>query len=244
MQLKTKGIVLSETPYSETSKILNILSEDYGLIGVMSKGCRNVKNKLRGVSNKMNYCEYTINYKEKGLSTLIEGNSLNSFKNVYVDMKKAFYSFYLIDLINQVLKENNHKNIFSLLEQALIKINDGLSPELIIIIVELKLLSFLGVDLNLDSCVVCGEKKDLYTLSLDMGGMICQNCYQDGFVFNEKALKLIVILNKIDLHKLEKLEIDDYNIIDEIDNFIYEYYNNYTGIYVKKRKQLSNVNLM
>ena len=83
MQLKTKGIVLSETPYSETSKILNVLTEDYGLIGIISKGCKNIKSKLRGVSNKMNYCEYDINYKENGLSTLIEGSCINSFKNIY-----------------------------------------------------------------------------------------------------------------------------------------------------------------
>ena len=82
MQIKTKGIILNETPYSETSKILNILTSDYGMISAISKGCRNIKNKLRGVSNKMNYCEYTINYKEKGLSTLIEGSTINSFKNI------------------------------------------------------------------------------------------------------------------------------------------------------------------
>ena len=139
MQVKTRGIVLSETPYSETSKILNVLTEDYGLIGIISKGCKNMKSKLRGVSNKMNYSEYTINYKEKGLSTLIEGNTINSFKNIYTNMKKAMYSFYLIDLISQVLKENNNKEIFNLLVPALIKINDGLSPELISNIVEIKL---------------------------------------------------------------------------------------------------------
>ena len=37
MQLKTKGIVLSETPYSESSKILNVLTSDYGLIGIISR---------------------------------------------------------------------------------------------------------------------------------------------------------------------------------------------------------------
>ena len=103
MQTKTKGIVLSETPYSETSKILNILTEDYGLIGVISKGSRNIKSKLRGVSNKMNYAEYTINYKDNSLSTLIEGNNLNSLKNIYTDMKMATYSFYIMDLVYQVL---------------------------------------------------------------------------------------------------------------------------------------------
>ena len=76
------------------------------------KGCKNLKNKLRGVSSKMNYCEYTINYKEKGLSTLIEGTMIDSFKNIYIDMKKAMYSFYLIDLVSQALKENNSKELF------------------------------------------------------------------------------------------------------------------------------------
>ena len=38
MVVKTKGIVLSETNYGETSKILNILTNDYGLIGIRN-GC-------------------------------------------------------------------------------------------------------------------------------------------------------------------------------------------------------------
>lgn len=236
MQLKTKGIVLSETPYSETSKILNVLTEDYGLIGIISKGSRNLKNKLRGVSNKMNYCEYTINYKEKGLSTLIEGVTINSFKNIYVDMKKAMYAFYLMDLVSQTLKENNNKEIFELLESSLIKINDGLSPELISNIVEIKLLDFLGVSLELDNCVLCGNDGEFITLDLANGGVICKNCYNEGYIMNDKALHLIRLLKKINIKKLEKLEITDDDIFKEIDKFIYEYYSSYTGIYLKKKE--------
>ena len=83
MNVVTKGIVLSETSYGESSKILNILTEDYGLIGVISKGSKNIKSKLRGISGKMAYAEFTISYKEKGLSTLVDGNILNSFKNIF-----------------------------------------------------------------------------------------------------------------------------------------------------------------
>lgn len=240
MQLKTKGIVLTETPYSETSKILNILTEDFGLIGVISKGCRNVKNKLRGISNRMNYGEYTINYKEKGLSTLIEGTTINSFKNIYLDMKKATYAFYLMDLVNQVLKENNNKEIFNLLVPSLIKINDGLSPELISNIVEIKLLDYLGVSLNLNSCVLCGEENNLITIDLTSGGVICKNCYTDGYIMNDKALHLMQLLQKIDLKRLETLEITDEEIFKEIDKFIHEYYTSYTGIYLKKKDNILN----
>lgn len=240
MQSKTKGIVLSETPYSETSKILNLLTEDFGLIGVISKGCRNVKNKLRGVSNKMNYCEYTINYKEKGLSTLIEGSTINSFKNIYTDMKKAIYAFYLMDIVSQVLKESNNKSIFNLLIPALTKINDGLSPELISNIVEIKLLDYLGVTLNLNSCVLCGEENNLLTVDLVNGGVICKNCYQDGYIMNNRALHLMQLLQKVDLRKIETLEITDDEIFKEIDKFIQEYYSSYTGIYLKKKDNILN----
>ena len=238
MQIKTKGIVLSETPYSETSKILNILTEDFGLIGVISKGSRNIKNKLRGVSNKMNYCEYTINYKENGLSTLIEGSNINSLKNIYVNMKMALYSFYIIDLVYQVLKENNDKKIFHVLKNSLIKINDGLSPELISIIVELNLLKYLGVTLNLSSCTNCGNTKDFLTIDIASGGLICKNCYHEGYVFNSKALNLIIMLNNIDLSKISKLEITNEDVYKDIDDFIYEYYSTYTGIYLKKKDKL------
>ena len=236
MQLKTKGIVLSETPYSETSKILQVLTEDYGLIGIISKGCRNIKNKLRGVSNKMCYSEYTINYKENGLSTLIEGDTINSFKNIYSDMKKATYAFYLMDLVSQVLKENNNKLIFSLLVNSLIKINDGLSPELITNIIEIKLLDYLGVGIELDNCVNCGSSDNLLTIDLTSGGVICKNCYQEGFIMNNKALRLMQLLKKVNIESLEKLEITDEDIFMEIDKFIQEYYNSYTGIYLNKNK--------
>ena len=238
MQLKTKGIVLTETPFGETSKILNVLTEDFGLIGIVSKGCKNLKNKLRGVSNKMNYCEYTINYKQNGLSTLIEGTTINSFKNIYVDMKKAMYTFYLMDLTSQVLKENNNKEIFHLLVPALIKINDGLSPELISNIVEIKLLDYLGVSLNLEECSICGNKNDLITIDISNGGVICKDCYQEGYIMNNKALHLIQLLKKVDINKLETLEITDEDIFKEIDKFIYEYYTSFTGIYLKKKDKM------
>lgn len=238
MQVKTKGIVLHETPYGETSKILNVLTEDYGKISVISKGCRNIKNKLRGVSNKMNYCEYLINYKENGISTLIEGSTINSFKNIFGDMKRSIYSFYLMDLTGQVLNENNDKSIFNLLVNAIIKINDGLSCELISNILEIKLLNFLGVAPSLDNCVICGKNTDFITIDLDSGGILCKDCYHDGYLFNKKALNLIRVLNKIDLSKVSELELNDYDVFKEIDYFIHEYYSHYTGIYLKNKENM------
>ena len=71
---EVEGIILSETNYSETSKILNILTNEYGLIGVISKGCRNLKSPLRSVSSKLTYGKFIIYYKKDKLSILKEVN--------------------------------------------------------------------------------------------------------------------------------------------------------------------------
>ena len=65
MLIKTKGIVISETNYGETSKIINVLTYEYGKIGLMVKGARSMKSPLRSVSQKLVYGEFTIKYKEK-----------------------------------------------------------------------------------------------------------------------------------------------------------------------------------
>ena len=87
-----EGIVISETNYSESSKILNVLTSKYGQIGIISKGCRNMKSKLRGVSRKLIYGTFNIYYKENGLSTLISVDVINSFSKTLMDLEKISYA--------------------------------------------------------------------------------------------------------------------------------------------------------
>lgn len=241
MVLKVKGIIISETNYKESSKILNVLTNDYGLIGIISRGCKSMKSNLRSVSQKLIYGEFTINYKEKSLSTLIEVNVLNSFKNIYKDLKKISYVFYILDLINQVLKENNDKEIFNILEDSLIKIDDGLNPLLITNIIELKLLKYIGVPLILDKCVICENNDNIKTISIKEGGLICKDCYNDEYILNIKTIKLIRLMYYVDINKLDSINIEDNNIIREINDFIKEYYNIYTGIYLKNKENINKL---
>ena len=214
MLIKTKGIVISETNYGETSKIINVLTYEYGKIGLMAKGARSMKSPLRSVSQKLVYGEFTIKYKEKGLSNLIEVSVINSFKNISTNFKAATYTFYLIDLFNQVLKDDNlrydkNKDIFNLLEKSLIKINDGLNPSLIVNIVELQLLKYLGVSLELNKCVYCGKSENIITINLDLGGMLCSNCYKENSLLNPKTVKLIRLMYYVDINKLDSINIEN-----------------------------------
>ena len=132
-----EGLILSETNYSESSKILNVLTKEYGLIGIMSKGCRNLKSKLRGVSRKLVYGIFHIYYKPNGLSTLIGVDVKNSFSQTMMDLEKVSYASFVLDLANQVAHQNDSEELFELTVDTLIKIEEGFNPMVLTNILEL-----------------------------------------------------------------------------------------------------------
>ena len=70
MVTKVEGIVLNEKAYSETSKIINVITKEYGVIGILAKGALSLKSPLRSVTGKLTYGYFYIYYKENKLSIL------------------------------------------------------------------------------------------------------------------------------------------------------------------------------
>ncbi len=235
-----KGLVLSETNYSDSSKILNVLTNEYGLIGIMSKGCRNLKSKLRGSSRKLIYGTFHFYYKDNGLSTLISIDIINDYHKTIMNLENVIYASYLLDLTRQVERQSKNNNLLSLITCALEKIELGLNPNVITNILELKYLDFLGVSPIVTGCAVCGKTSNIISLSPTAGGFICKDCYQNEGYYSEKAIKLLQMYYYVDLEKITKIEINP-KINMEINKFLEDYYDRYTGIYLTSKKMLKNV---
>lgn len=235
------GIVLSETNYSESSKILNVFTREHGLLGIMSKGCRNIKSKLRGGSRKLVYGRFNIYYKESGLSTLISVDIINSFPNIVMDLERISYASFLLDLVLQVIKQNDDNEVFDLLKDSLVKLDEGFSPVVISNILELKLLYYLGVAPCIDNCSICGSTKDIITLSSSTGGYICRSCYTNQGLVSEKTIKMIRLYYYVDIKNITKLDVSN-SVTFEINRFLDDYYDRYTGIYLKSKDFVKNIN--
>jgi len=237
---KVTGIVLSDTNYSESSKILNVLTKEHGKIGIISKGCRNLKSSLRSVSSKLTYGYFNIYYKQEGLSVLISVDIINDFSNIKQDLFKIGYATFLSDLTNQVLKETSSNEIFDLFINGLIKINDDFDPMIITNIIELKYLNYLGVMPILDCCSVCESNKKIVTISSFAGGYLCVNCYKNEYIVDEKTIKLLRMFSYVDISKIKELNILPKNK-NEINKFLENYYDRYTGIYLKSKDFLTQL---
>ncbi len=235
-----KGLVLNETNYSDSSKILNVLTSEYGLIGIISKGCRNLKSKLRGASRKLVYGTFHFYYKENGLSTLISIDVISDYPKTIMDLERVVYASYLLDLTRQVVKQSKDSNILSLIVSALEKIESGLNPSVVTNILELKYLDFLGVSPIVTGCAVCGKTTNIVSLSPTAGGFICKDCYQNEGYYSEKAIKLLQMYYYVDLEKITKIDVNP-KVNEEINKFLEDYYDRYTGIYLNSKKMLKNV---
>ncbi len=239
MIINVDGIILNTKDYGETSKILDILTLDYGIIGVIAKGAKTLKSSLRSVTDKLTYATFTIYYKKDKLSILSEANVINNFSNIKKDIEKICYANFLLDLTNQVYKQCKSNDLYNYLINSLKKINDNFNPLVITNIVEIKYLNYLGIMPNLDGCAICGSKS-VITISSDKGGFICSKCRTIEPILSDKVIKLIRMYYLVDIGKISKLDIDK-NEIYEVNNFIDEYYDKYTGLYLKSKNFLKNI---
>lgn len=236
---EVEGIIVNEIDYRDKSKIISVLTSK-GLIGMIAKGCKSPKSMLRSCTDKLTYGKFYIRYKENKLSFLNSFDSYSSFKNIKKDFDKLGFTMYLLNLSYQVAKENFKENIYYNLIDALKKIEDGINPLVMTNILELKFLTYLGVEPILDKCSVCTNQNNIIGLSTSKGGLVCSNCFQNDMLVDEKVIKLIRLYYYIDIKKIDSFNVDK-KIVNEINRFIDDYYERYTGLYLNGKKIISDI---
>ena len=239
MYKKIDGIIVSEYPFEESSKIINILTKD-GEYNIIAKGAKKIKSPFFAVTNKFTLGIFNIQYKEKGLSKLIDADIINNYSIIKKDVNKVSYVTYITELCLKVYKHESSSNIYDLYLASLNKINEGYNYEVIFNILRLKLLDYLGIMPIIDRCVVCGNTHDIVTMSSYLGGYVCKNCLRNEKVISTKSIKLIRMLYLVDISKLNKLDISK-DVLKELEEFTEDYYDRYSGIYLKSKILLDTI---
>ncbi len=234
MITKVTGFIVSTVSYKDTSLILNLFTKEYGLIGVLGKGVKSLKSPLRALTQKFTYGFFYIYYKENKLSILKDVDILNPFITIHSDIFLIGYLNYVSELVVQVYKESENKELFDLFLSIVFKMNEGLDAEVLTNIFEIKCLPFLGVGIVLDGCSECGNTKDIVTIDGDAGGFLCKNCYSNEKIVSLKTIQLLRMYAYIDIKSIKNLDIKN-PYKKEIDMFLSIYYGRYTGVYLKSK---------
>lgn len=235
-----EGIVVSETPYSESSKIINILTKDAGIVGIMAKGAKRIKSPLRVATEKFTLGTFNVYYHKDKLSTLVSADISNPLRNIKSDIIKIGYLTYIVELAYQTAKQNDDAEIYNILKATILKIEAGLNPMVMTNILELKMLDYLGVGIDLNKCIKCGNKTNIVTISGDEGGYICSECRTNEIIYSEKTIKMFRLYYYVDIGSVSELKISD-EVVQNINKILTDYYDRFTGLYLKSKDFLKNV---
>lgn len=239
MLKEVKGIIVSETNYGETSKIVNILTKD-GIIGCIAKGAKGLKSPLRSYTQKFTFGSFMIYYKEDKLSLIKSADVIDELTLIKKDLVLISYLSYISDLTHQIMKQNSESDLYKIYIETILKINQGLNPKIMCNIFELKALDYLGVGINFNQCTKCGMKSNIITIDGDVGGYICKNCYKNEIIYDDKTLKMLRMYYLVDISSITDLKISD-TVVNNINKFINIYYDRYTGLYLKSKKFLETI---
>ena len=126
MIYKTKGIVLRTFPYSESSSIVKILTQEFGVKSYILKGGRKTKTKLRSnIFQPLFILDLEVyNSPKKDLQIISEAKIEHDLTHLFSDIKKTTLAFFISDVINQCLKEEEHNfELYSFIEKGILKLN-------------------------------------------------------------------------------------------------------------------------
>jgi len=175
--IKTKGIVLAETNFSEADKMLTVLTPDLGKISCVAKGARRLQNKLMPISQVFAFSDMIL-YRGKNDSYYINSAELiESFYSLRIDYDKLENAMACVKFIKKNVQENQSSLlILKLLLNTIYLLSVGdKNSDLVKEIYELKATCLLGFSPRVNACVECGDNNTI-GFSMKKNGMVCKNC--------------------------------------------------------------------
>ncbi len=111
--IKTKGIVLSNLKYGETSLILDILTAQQGVIPMIVSGVRKSKRGRVSVFRPLQQLDL-VHYPSKGesLARIKEGSLSKNYQHLLIDVPITALGNFIIECVHQVARELDETSTF------------------------------------------------------------------------------------------------------------------------------------
>lgn len=123
----TKGIVFHSLKYSETSLIVKIYTELFGIQSYLFKGIRQVKSKIKpGLFQPMTLLDLVVYHKEtQSLQSVKEAHLAHPFKTIPFDIRKSSVILFINELLYKAIREEEpNPDLFVFLWQTCAQLDE------------------------------------------------------------------------------------------------------------------------
>ena len=179
------AIVLGGINYSDSSRIIWVLTPEFGRQSLMVKGARRARSKYQGVLETFNLVRVIYRKSRTGsLYVLREVDLQRHFAGIRASLEAFWAASVAVELVKELGREEQESNaLFELLKEFLILADSPEKGEAVLrallVAFRWRLASMMGFSPRLVECVGCGGKlsrAETYRFMLDDGGLLCSNC--------------------------------------------------------------------
>ena len=106
MYLKTEGLILRQTDWKETDRILNVLTREHGKMTFRARGVRSRRSRLAGSCQLLCYSEFTV-FENRGVYTVDEAVPIEMFTELRRDVELVSLAAYFAQAAEVVAQEDD-----------------------------------------------------------------------------------------------------------------------------------------
>jgi len=180
---KSKGIVLRSIRYGEADRILDLYTQDSGLVSAIAKGIRRTRSRFGGCLEPLSCVDF-LAYEGRTLDTVTQVEVLRPFRGVRENLKRLETAGRMVATVRALSGgDEADRRVFNLLYHALDALEDRDSGfESVEAAFSLKLSILAGYNPRLDACVGCERDLsgildgELPYFAPNLGGVLCSDC--------------------------------------------------------------------
>ena len=183
---KGEGLILRVTDYSETSRIVVLLTREHGRISALAKGGRRLKGPFESALDLLAHCQIVFLRKSSsGLDLLTEAKLVARFKPPEKDLVGLYAGYYLAELLLGLTEDYDpHPELFDAAIEALHDFQQSDLVRRAILRFELVILREIGQLPDFESCAACGcelSEGRTFGFWVSQGGLICPDCQREEY---------------------------------------------------------------
>lgn len=214
MYFKTDALVLRETDYKDSDKLLTVLTKDRGKLTLRARGVKQKSSSLKAGCQLLAFSEFSV-FENKGFMTVQEVSAHELFLPLRQDIEKLSLASYFAQVAEALSEEDEPSpELLSLVLNAIFALSaTGRSQRLIKAAFELRAACIAGYMPMLDGCAVCGDSSpDRFCVAAGM--LQCSSCGTGEEVglrmpLNNGALNAMRYIVYSDLKRFLSFQIND-----------------------------------
>jgi DNA repair protein RecO (recombination protein O) len=194
---KDEAVVLKTIKLGEADRIVTLMTRRHGKVRAVAKGVRKTKSRFGGRLEPFTRVDLMLYKGRKDLDTITSADILTSFDAVRKDYGRLTAAAALTDIVDKITPDRESAfSTYALLIGGLQALADDKGATVVPAFL-VKLLSVSGYHPELKACAGCGETARLGGFSPTLGGVVCEDCYEEDDSAMRMPPERIALLSRL-----------------------------------------------